>query len=229
MNLVRDLHKHERKVYSQNGEDGIIERLFEIFGVTDRWFVEMGTESGEECNTRLLRERGWSGLMLDCDHENAELNLHREMVTAENVNELFARYGVPDDFDLLSIDIDGNDYWVWKAIAPRYRPRIVVIEYNGGVPADLAVVMPYDATYRWFGQMNCGQSLGALHKVSVAKGYALVFATPPNAYLVRRDLLPRRHREVAPVKTQPIGWRLANKASHVRWERELRHLAWEYV
>jgi hypothetical protein len=229
MNLVRDLHRHERKQYSQNGEDGVIERLFEIVGVTNRCYVELGTGSGEECNTRLLRERGWTGLMLDCAFEDEAIQLRREMITAENVNGLFSKYAVPDEFDLLSIDIDGNDYWVWKALAPHYRPRVAVIEYNGGVPAELPVVMPYDATYRWMGQLNCGQSLGALQKVSAAKGYALVYASPPNAFLVRRDLLPKRYRDVAPVKAQPIGWRIANRASHLRWERELRHLAWEYV
>lgn len=229
MNLVRDLHRHERKEYSQNGEDGVIERLFEIVGVTNRWYVELGTESGDECNTRLLRERGWSGLLLDRDFENEAINLRRETITAENVNDVFAKRGVPDEFDLLSIDIDGNDYWVWKALAPRYRPRVVVIEYNAGVPAGVAVAMPYDADYRWTGQLNCGQSLGAVQKVSAAKGYALVYASPPNAFLVRRDLLPWRYRDVPAHKAQPIGWRIVNKAAHYRWENELRHLAWEYV
>lgn len=229
MNFVRDLYRHERKQYSQNGEDGVIERLFEIFGVTNRYYVELGTESGEECNTRLLRERGWSGLMIDCDHEDDAIQLRRELITAENVNDVFAKYDVPDHFDLLSIDIDGNDYWVWKALASRYRPRVVVIEFNAGVPVELPVVMPYDANYRWRGELNCGQSLGALKKVSVAKGYSLIFASPPNAFLVRRDLLPWWHRDVALAKTQPAGWRMLNKATHVRWQRELRHLTWEFV
>lgn len=229
MNLVRDLHRHERKQYSQNGEDGVIERLFDIVGVTNRYAVELGTGSGEECNTRLLRERGWSGVMLDCDHENPALQLHREFITAENVNDLFAKYGVPESFDLLSIDIDGNDYWVWKALSARYQPRVVVIEYNGGVPADVAVVMPYDATYRWTGQLNCGQSLAAVRKVSAEKGYSLVYASPPNAFLVRTPLLPRGYREVPVAKAQSAGWRILNRASRVRWHRELRHLAWHYV
>lgn len=229
MNLVRDLHRHERKQYSQNGEDGVLERLFEIFGVTNRQYVELGTGSGEECNTRLLRERGWSGVMIDCDYEDDAIQLRRELVTAENINDLFAKYDVPDEFDLLSIDIDGNDYWVWKALAPNYRPRIAVIEFNAGVPYELPVVMPYNATYRWAGQSNCGQSLAALDKLSTARGYTIVYASPPNAFLVRRDLLPNGYRDVPPAKAQAMGWRLLNKTAHLRWERELRHLAWEFV
>jgi hypothetical protein len=229
MNLVRELHKHERKEYSQNGEDGVIERLFAILGVTNRFYVELGTGPGVECNTRLLRERGWNGVMLDRDFANPALGLHRELVTAENVNALFEKYAVPESFDLLSIDIDGNDYWVWKALSPRYQPRVVVIEFNAGVPADVPVVMPYEPAFRWSGEANCGQSLGALQKVSASKGYALVYATAPNAYLVRRELLPRGHRDIAPAKAMPRRWRLLNQAARIQWQRELRHLDWVYV
>jgi len=229
VNFVRDLHKHQRKQYSQNGEDGVLERLFDLFGATNRHYVELGTGSGEECNTRLLRERGWSGVMFDRDFTNAALSLHRELVTAENINSLFADYAIPEVFDLLSIDIDGNDYWIWKALSPRFQPRVAVIEYNAGIPADLSVVMPYEASFRWTGQLNCGQSLGALQKLSLAKGYSLVYAAPPNAFLVHSSLLPHSYREVSPLEATHVGGRAANRASHRRWLRELQQLAWDYV
>ena len=230
MNLVEDLHRHRRRVYSQNGEDGVIERLFDLVGTTNRYFVEFGTgPAADECNTRLLREReGWSGILMDRFWHDPSLPCFRELVTAENLNDLFEKYGVPESFDLLSIDIDGNDYWIWKALAPHYRPRVVVIEYNGGIPADVPVVMPYAADYLWRGEPNVGQSLAALQKLSAQKGYSLVYAYPPNAVLVRADLLPGGYREVSPKQAARLGW--GHMSRHrFRWKHELRHLPWVYV
>jgi len=228
MNLVGDLHRHRSKRYSQNGEDGVIARLFEIAGVTSRFFVEVGTGPGDECNTRLLRERGWSGIMIDSAFEAPSLPLYREFVTAENINDLFAKYGVPESFDLLSIDIDGNDYWVWKAIAPRYRPRVVVIEFNGGLPLDLSITMPYDPAYHWAGQPNVGQSLRAAQELGRAKGYSLVYAEPPNAFFVLTSILPSHYREVSARKASRDHFLMALWRRR-RWKRELRQLAWTFV
>jgi hypothetical protein len=228
MNLVGELHRHRSKRYSQNGEDGVIARLFGIAGVTNRFFVEVGTGPGDECNTRLLRERGWSGIMIDSAFETPSLPLYREFVTAENINGLFAKYGVPESFDLLSIDIDGNDYWVWKALAPRYRARVVVIEFNGGLPLDLSITMPYDAGYHWAGQRNVGQSLRAAQELGREKGYSLVYAEPPNAFFVLTSILPPHYREVSARKASRDHWPAALWRRR-RWKRELSRLAWTFV
>jgi hypothetical protein len=228
MNFVRDLHRHRARHFSQNGEDGVIERLMAIVGVTNRFYVEMGTGSGEECNTRYLREQGWSGVMIDRDQENPALDLHKEFVTAANVDAMMAKYGVPDSFDLLSIDIDGNDYWVWKALAPRYRPRVVVIEYNAGVPCDVSVTIPYDPDYHWVGQPNTGQSLLALTNLSRAKGYSLVYANPPNAFLVLTSVLPQDYQEVSVAVASRESW-IIRRRRRAQWRSTLSHLSWVSV
>ena len=116
--MFSDLRRYERRVFSQNSEDGVIERILEVIGTTNKYFVEFGVGStGVECNTRYLAQQGWQGLLMDAGARPDDPRIRRERITAENINDLFAKYQVPDEPDLLSIDIDGNDYWVWKAIA----------------------------------------------------------------------------------------------------------------
>ena len=101
----------EKRIFSQNGEDGIIAAIFAVIGTTDRYFVEFGVEDGAVCNTALLLRQGWKGLQMDSRDGNLP-RIKREFVSAENISTLFDKYGVPNVFDLLSIDIDGNDFWV---------------------------------------------------------------------------------------------------------------------
>jgi hypothetical protein len=112
-------------------------------------------------------------------------------VTAENVEALFAKYGVPGLFDLLSIDIDGNEYWVWNAIR-CYRPRVVVIEYNVFFGPDVSKTIPYDPAHRWDESLFHGASLEALRRLGRAKGYSLVHTDSysPNAFFVDDAELP---------------------------------------
>ena len=182
----------ERKFHSQNGEDGVIAALFAAIGTTNRRFVEFGVEGGVECNVANLLPQGWTGLMMDGAgvSNNPLAQVRRERITAENINALFAKYDVPSEFDLLSIDIDGNDYWVWKAL--EYRPRAVVIEYNAGVPPDLRRVIPYDPRFSWSGTDYFGASLRALAELGATKGYDLVYCerTGTNAFFARSALPP---------------------------------------
>lgn len=189
---LADLEHHERKVYSQNGEDGVLESIFAAVGVTNRFFVEFGCEDATECNTAYLLEQGWHGLLMDGQgiSRNPRATVHKEFITAENINALFRKYGVPEAFDLLSIDIDGNDYWVWRAIA--YRPRVVVIEYNSHVPADERKVILYEPDFRWNGSDYFGASLRALQELGEQKGYSLIHCerTGTNAFFIATDALP---------------------------------------
>jgi tetratricopeptide (TPR) repeat protein len=157
--FLANLAAAEKEVCSQHGEDGVIEAIFAAIGVTNRRFVEFGVEDATECDTAHLLQQGWTSLMMDMEgiSGNPLASIQRESVTAENVNQLFAKYHVPREFDLLSIDIDGNDYWVGKALA--YRPRAVVIEYNASVPPELRRVIPYDPHFRWNGSDYFGASL----------------------------------------------------------------------
>ena len=124
-----DLEAHAASVHSQGGEDGVLLRLFERIGTHHRRFVEFGAWDGLHLsNTANLRlHHGWSGLLMEGSDRADGERVRRERIDAENVEALFDRYEVPLDVDLLSIDIDGNDYWVWHALR-RYRPRVVIVE-----------------------------------------------------------------------------------------------------
>ena len=119
-----------------------------------------------------------------------EVTIHAEWIDADNIDELFAKHGVPDEPDLVSIDLDGNDYWVWRALT--YRPRVLVAEYNANISPDESLVMPYDPAHRWNGTDYYGASLRALRDLGVEKGYELVYCNRAgvNAFFVRADLVP---------------------------------------
>jgi hypothetical protein len=189
---LHDLEGFERKVHSQNGEDGVLEAIFAAIGVTNRYFVEFGCEDATECNTAYLLEQGWQGLLMDPAgmSRNTRATVRQEFVTAENIDFLLRKYGVPEEFDLLSIDIDGNDYWVWQAIT--HRPRVVVVEYNAHVPPGERKSIPYDPSFRWTGTDYFGASLRALAELGDRKGYVLVYCESRgvNAFFVEARALP---------------------------------------
>ncbi len=111
-------------------------------------------------------------------------------MTAENIQDLFQKYNVPKNFDLLSIDIDFNDYWVWKAIV-NYFPRVVVIEYNSSIPPNVSKVVPYDPDASWDRTNYFGASLLALQKLGLTKGYTLVGCNNlgVNAFFCKSELI----------------------------------------
>ena len=191
-----DLATHAASTYSQGGEDGVLRRLFERIGARHRVFVEFGAWDGLHLsNTANLRlHHGWTGLLMEGSDRADGTVVRRERVDAENVEALFDRYGVPVDFDLLSIDIDGNDYWVWKAIQ-RYRPRVVIVEYNVFFLPETAKTIAYDPAHGWDKERHPlyhGASLAAFDKLARSKGYRLAWTEPycPNAIFVDGDALP---------------------------------------
>jgi len=182
-----NLRGADRKTFSQNGEDGILEKILETIGTTSKYFVEIGVGNGDECNTRLLRKNGWKGLMLDSEHYNPNVGIRREFVDAENVNGILSKYKVPQEFDVLSIDIDGNDYWVWKAIS--YQPRVVVIEWNCSISPFRALSIPYSPAFAWDQTCYYGASILALTRLGERKGMVLVAADKraTNLFFVRAE------------------------------------------
>lgn len=187
---IKNLNKFEKRVYSQNGEDGIIEIMFDKIGTTNKYFVEFGVEDGKECNTRNLREKkGWNGLIMDGNGYGNPL-IKKEFITAENINKLFKKYNVPKKFDLLSIDIDFNDYYVWRAIK-KYEPRVVVIEYNSSVPYNEPLVVKYEPKRMWDGTNYFGAGIKALYLLGKLKGYELVAcdSNGSNAFFVKKELM----------------------------------------
>jgi hypothetical protein len=191
------------KLYSQNDEDGIIQEIFRRIGTGNRTFVEFGVETGVECNSAKLLVEGWRGLWIEAKAEHVaavrrrfasfiqdgNLKLLEAAVTAENIDALLRQADVTGEIDLLGIDIDYNDYWVWKAIS-AVRPRAVVIEYNASMRPPLSVTVPYDPQGSWDGSNYYGASLEALVRLGAEKGYRIVGCSIAgvNAFFVRDDL-----------------------------------------
>ena len=175
------------KVYSQHEEDGIIQEIFRRIGASSRTFIEFGVETGVECNTAKLLIEGWRGLWIEANPQactaitsnfaeflnDKRLTLRQSLVTAENINALIERAGFKGEIDLLSIDIDFNDYWVWKAINV-VNPRAVVVEYNAGLHPPLSVTVPYQPNRAGDGTNFFGASLEALVRLGREKGYRIV-------------------------------------------------------
>jgi hypothetical protein len=196
------LNAYERTVHSQNGEDGILREIFRRIGTTNRFFVEFGVEDGLECNTAYLsRHAGWSGLLIEGDpqkFERLERNYAKyprvrrmeSFITRENIVPLFEKAQVPLEFDLLSIDIDGNDYWIWDALG-AYKPRIAVIEYNATRPPPERWVIAYNPEHRWNDDGYMGASLASLEALGKSLGYALVGTDEKgvNAFFIHNDLV----------------------------------------
>lgn len=183
---VKNINRFERQVFSQNGEDGLIEHIFDRIGETNKYFVEIGAGDGIENNTRYLKDKGWTGLQIDGQKSEG---IKKYFVTAENVENILRKNRVPEKFDFLSIDIDGMDYWVWKAIS-HFQPRVVVIEYNASIPLYKNLTVGYNPKFIWDGTTFFGASLGALSKLAEAKGYHLVATNlnGVNAFFVKKIL-----------------------------------------
>jgi len=214
------LNGHEMRVYSQNGEDGILLFIFSQIGTTNQRFIEFGVSDGTECNcANLAINFGWQGLMMDGSEANVahardlyaellveranDLHIVQAFVTAENVNACFRERGFEGEIDLLSIDVDGNDYWIWNAI-DAIQPRVVVVEYNGIFGWEQAVTIPYDPHYDWskvdLNLKRTGASLAALTSLGRKKGYTLVGcdAHGVNAFFVRDSLAENVFERLTP-------------------------------
>lgn len=199
----RRLLKYSFQVNSQNGEDGIIQEIFRRIGPGHRIFFESGVGDGSENNTCFLLSQGWTGFWVDASPrfqnvlEKAGLLDHPRIshliskLNRENILEILAQLKVPRELDLFSLDIDQNTYHVWKAIGAEYRPRVIVVEYNGALPAGVEWAVQYDAEKVWDGTINFGASLKAYEILGRSLGYSLVGCDPlgVNAFFVRDDLV----------------------------------------
>jgi hypothetical protein len=197
------LNRSEAKIYSQGWEDGIIREIFNRIGTTNKTFMEFGSADGMENNTVHLLRQGWNGLWIDGDPRLIDsarryfadeirvgrLHAMQSFITAENIESLFKEAGVLVEPDLLSIDIDFNDYWIWKAVT-SHRPRVVVIEYNAIFPAGVERVIKYDPSAVWDQTSHYGVSLTSLELLGLQKGYSLVACSMGgnNSFFVRDDM-----------------------------------------
>lgn len=192
------------KVYSQNDEDGIINEIFKRIGTKSKKFLEFGVENGLECNsTYLLMIKDWTGTWLEASTKHVKsinlsfkkqinekrLNILESFVNRDNINNLIVQTG-SEDIDLLSIDIDGNDYWIWQAIS-KASPRVVIVEYNAVLPADVEWSTEYNASHSYDGSFYHSASLKSFETLGSRLGYKLVGCNINgcNAFFVRDDLV----------------------------------------
>ena len=197
------------KIYSQNQEDGIILYILQHIGIKTKRFVEIGVENGTECNTtNLLKYFNWSGIQIEgnrklfLDAKNRlkkilgkkikNLKLVNYFVNKKNINEILKKNLNNNQVDLLSIDIDGNDFWIWKEIN-CIQPRLVVIEYNSFYGQSISKTIKYNPKFYWDIKNNksyYGASLKALKKLGKNKKYTLIGVdnNGVNAFFVRNDL-----------------------------------------
>uniref|UniRef100_A0A6C0DWR1 Methyltransferase FkbM domain-containing protein n=1 Tax=viral metagenome TaxID=1070528 RepID=A0A6C0DWR1_9ZZZZ len=192
-----DLNIYQKKVLSQWGQDGVLEAIFDKIGTTNKYFVEFGSSGNDSGmgNTAYLRRRGFSGLLMDGtekpygnDVMDRQYKVEIEFISASNVNNLFEKYNVPSEFDLLSIDIDGQDFHVWNALK-GYNPRVVSIEMNYHMAPGKDLVLYYDDNFMWRGNERSGASVTALKHLGNKKGYSLVATCMSDAIFVRNDLI----------------------------------------
>ena len=183
-----------KRVYSQFDEDGVVESIVESLKIKNGFYVEFGVgprlpqllaTDGMEANTRLLKENGWSGLWMDGNVWPPEHGVQTEWITPLNINLLLAKHAVPEAFDLISIDVDGQDPWIWMAL--NATPKIVVIECNGNFDCGDSRMIPFDLDYRWDGTTWFGASATAMQKIGLSKRYVLVWTNAFNCIFVRED------------------------------------------
>jgi len=204
---LKRINDYEFKIFSQFGEDGLINYLINNLNITSKKFVEFGVENYEEANTRfLLENNGWTGLIFDSSKENLDyiknqnyywkydLTASCEFITKENINSLIAKNNFNGEIGLLSIDVDGNDYWIWKSIE-AINPNIVIIEFNARLGIDKSITVPYKEGFNrreeHYSNIYYGASLTALYKLGISKGYELVCTNKNsnNAFFVKSNIL----------------------------------------
>ena len=202
------LTDYEFKIFSQRGEDGIIQHLIRHVPIKNETFIEFGAETYIESNTRfLMMNNNWNGLIMDGSEENMrsvrqsswfwmyDLIAKSAFIDAENINGLIAVHGLTD-IGLLSIDIDGNDYWVLQALdLSKLNPSILVLEYNALLGRDRAISVPYEKDFNrtraHYSNLYFGASLMALTDLAVEKGYAFVGCNlaGSNAFYVKKEFV----------------------------------------
>jgi hypothetical protein len=209
--VVDDIRQVEFQVFSQWGDDGIIQYLVNSLDIPNKTFIEFGVENYRESNTRfLLINNAWHGLVMDGSPENIDFiqrdkisyNFHlhakQAFVTKENINilliESFLNKGYASEIGLLSIDIDGNDYWIWQEIAVL-QPIIIILEYNAAFGAVNKWVVPYKPDWRGpiehHSRAYWGASVNAFCDLGARRGYSFIGCNSNgnNVYFVRNDKL----------------------------------------
>lgn len=243
LNQKTALKNAEFKIYSKVGEDGLILYIFSKVGATNHTFVELGVEEGRECNTaNLSLNFGWQGMIVDAGKEDIEkakayyagrsckVKPVYCFITADNINGLLSGNGFRGEIDLFSIDIDGNDYWVWKQLN-AINPRVVVAEYNASLGLR-PITMKYNPDFRYQSNLYFGASLAALTKLADSKGYILIGCDSQghDAFFVRKDVAQGKFIGLTPEKAFYPNPHLIQKIGSLEEQfNKIKHLEFDHV
>ena len=223
---------HGAQYWSQNFEDGMLAEIFRRLGTVSGTFLEIGVGDGSENNTAALLFAGWSGYWIEGDalccnsicsrlktmpRIASRLKVRQALVSPENISALLGELGVPEEIDLFSLDIDLNTYHIWAALK-GFRPRVVVVEYNAGVPPHVEWVHPYEPGRGWDRTQAFGASLKAYELLGRKFGYSLVGCDiiGANAFFVRNDLVGDQFAApfTAENHYEPPRYHLAHRFAH---------------
>lgn len=206
-NEIKSLSEVEFKIFSQFGDDGIIQWLVSHLDIPNFTFIEFGVEDYMESNTRfLMMNNNWSGFVMDGSEKNVskivnseyywryDITAKAEFINKNNINDLIRSSGFKKEIGILHIDLDGNDYWIWEQI-DCIDPIVVILEYNSVFGENRLISVPYDSdfyrTKAHHSNLYWGSSISALNHLSEKKGYSFVGSNSAgnNAYFVRNDKL----------------------------------------
>lgn len=212
---IKSLEEVEFKVFSQWGDDGIIQWLVSHLDFPSKTFIEFGVSNYRESNTRfLMMNNNWSGFVMDCSQANVKQIINAEyfwrhdlvaksaFIDAENIDGILRSSGMPKETGIIHIDLDGNDYWIWREIT-AVKPVLAILEYNAVFGIERPITVPYDRRFQRTrahkSNLYFGASLRALHELSSEKGYAFIGCNSAgnNAYFARRDALNDIVREIS--------------------------------
>jgi hypothetical protein len=195
-----NLLSYGSNVTSEHGEDGVVKHIFEIIGASSRSCAELGALNGVHGSNvwQLIKKEGWNGVLIEADQTYFEklqqefsgitgvqcINAFVSFEGPQSLDTIFATTSLPKNFDLFSLDIDGNEYHLWDSLK-EYRPRVMLVEFNPSIPNDVVFTQPRDMS------VFQGSSLRAFVELGKRKGYELVAANETNAFFAEQELFPR--------------------------------------
>lgn len=190
MGWIKEIGKQEQQIkYSQNGEEYRLRYIFAHAGARNKFFVDLGAWDGQHLsNTKLFAEEMlWNGLLVDGKNFPG---VYKSFITKENIIETLQKHNVPVDFDLLSIDLDGNDYWILREILQHYKPAVIVSEFNSEHPLTESKTIEYDPGFVFRASDYYGYTYGAGQKLAKEFGYTIIYQqSDMNLFYLRNDLV----------------------------------------